>query len=79
MVYFFVGLFISLIIGTVFGFIFGATRNQPTSGTLRIDNSDPSESPYLFVELKCDPMALKELPYVTFEVNAENYVPRDSQ
>jgi len=77
MAYFFIGDIIGLIIGAIIGFIFGATRKQPTSGTLRIDNSDPSESPYLFVELKGDPLALKELPYVTFEVNAENYVPRD--
>lgn len=77
MLYFFVSLIVGLIIGTIFGFIFGATRKQPTSGTLRIDNSDPSESPYLFVELKSDPLALKDLPYVTFEVNAENYIPRD--
>ena len=77
MLYFFVGLVIGLIVGTVFGFIFGATRKQPTSGVLRIDNSDPDDKPYLFVELKCDPLALKELPYVTFEVNTENYIPRD--
>lgn len=45
-------------------------------GTLRIDNSDPDEPPYLFLELKkeSNPNNFKNKKYVTFDVNAKNYI-----
>jgi hypothetical protein len=54
------------------------TRNKPI-GTLRIDNSDPDDGPYLFLELKAGthPNSLKNVKYVTFQVKAENFISQD--
>lgn len=75
-------LIIMLILVTV-GFVFGLTigymisksiKNEEPIGDLRIDESDPDDGPYLFLELKSKPNNLKSRKQVTLNVKAENYV-----
>ena len=43
-------------------------------GTLRIDQSDPDDNPYLFLELETSPDVLKQRKTVMLKVNVENYI-----
>lgn len=48
-----------------------------TVGTLRVDHSDPSEAPYLFLELKSGGMeVIRRRKRVAFNVDLNNYLPR---
>lgn len=46
------------------------------TGTLRIDRSDPEDSPYLFLELEkdCNVEVIAKRKYVKFEVRDESYI-----
>lgn len=44
------------------------------NGSLRVDNSDPDEPPYLFLELKESPEVLKRKKYVTLDVEVKNFI-----
>ena len=46
-------------------------------GTLRIDQSDPTEPPYLFLELDKPVESIIKEKYVLFRVNKKNFI--DSQ
>ena len=61
---------IGLISGCILGIII--SRKNPV-GNLRIDNSDPEDGPYLFLELSADPNSIKS-KYVTFKVVAKNFI-----
>lgn len=71
------GYIIGLIIGTVVGmivtFIFCRINNKVV-GTLRVDQSDPDDEPYLFLELNSSIDAVRKREYVTLKVNTENYI-----
>lgn len=43
-------------------------------GNLRIDNSDPNEPPYLFLELEKTPDRLKDGDKVVLIVKVKNYI-----
>lgn len=43
-------------------------------GFLRIDNSDPEENPYLFLEMKSNLNRIKNKKYVIFKVKIKNYI-----
>lgn len=72
---------VEMIIGTVMlalgicaGIVIAHINMKPkTTGTLRI-YSDPDDGPYLFVELKSDPMNVMKEKFVTFDVNPEDYI-----
>ena len=49
-------------------------RNERLIGTLRVDESDPDDGPYLFLELSTNPEIIKQKEYVTLKVNANNYL-----
>lgn len=61
------------VVGIIVGIMIANKHNKPI-GTLRIDQSDPDEAPYLFLELSEDPMKLMSSTYVTLKVNAKNYI-----
>lgn len=70
-----------IVIGICLGFAIGlvVSRFKYTSkpiGNLRIDNSDPDDGPYLFLELSSDstPSVLKLKKYVTLKVRVEDYI-----
>lgn len=45
-------------------------------GNLRVDRSDPTESPYLFLELTSDGMTkIRKYRTVNMKVRIENYIP----
>ena len=45
-------------------------------GNLRIDQSDPEDGPYLFLELKKGVGSFKSKRYVILKVNIKNYISR---
>ena len=71
------GCIIGLVVGVLIGvFVMRLTRRSKGRciGTLRVDQSDPNEAPYLFLVLKCDINTVKAQRYATFKVNVENYI-----
>lgn len=62
----------------IVGFIIGRVlpRERP-HGDLRVDRSDPTCEPYLFLELGTDVCSIMRKKYVTFRVKVENLVPRN--
>ena len=70
--------------GLLIGFIFGMCliyailfkRKKPV-GTLRVDRSDPTEAPYLFLELEYGGMEkIHKSKTVLFKVDLGSYLPR---
>ena len=45
-------------------------------GSLRIDDSDPDEDPYIFLELFKDASTLYKKKYITLKVNIKSFIPR---
>lgn len=73
------------IIGYVIGFIAGILLSSIVVfvkyyilkrhiGTLRVDQSDPNDEPYLFLELNVGIDVIKKQKSVSFDVNVENYL-----
>ena len=60
--------------GIAFFLIYLAARSI---GTLRVDQSDPTEPPYLFLELDKPVENIVKEKYVIFRVNKKNFI--DSQ
>ena len=46
-------------------------------GTLRVDQSDPTEQPYLFLELDKPVETVTNKKYVLFRVNKKNFISQD--
>ena len=68
-------LFIGLLIGLSAGIWF-ANLDRKEVGTLKIDDSDPDDGPYLFLEIPSNPNVLKKYKYITLKVDVDNYVSR---
>ena len=60
--------------GIVFFLIYLAARSI---GTLRVDQSDPTEQPYLFLELDKPVESVINKKYVLFRVNKKNFISQD--
>ena len=60
--------------GMVFFLICLTTRSI---GTLRVDQSDPTEQPYLFLELDKPVESVINKKYVLFRVNKKNFISQD--
>jgi hypothetical protein len=71
--YFIIGLIVGLILGFILTVIFG---REKLSGQVIVNNQDPEEEPYLFLELfeSVDTFCKKE--YVRFKVNKEKFTSR---
>lgn len=67
-----------LTIGIVIGVLIGAVlfRRRPV-GNLRVDHSDPTSSPYLFLELATDVETFMRKKYVTLKVRVEDFLPHE--
>ena len=65
---------LGFVCGMVFFFICLATRSI---GTLRVDQSDPTEQPYLFLELDKPVESVINEKYVIFRVNKKNFISQD--
>lgn len=69
---------IAFLVGVLIGTILYAIAIKTASvGTLRIDQSDPEDSPYLFLELKKNVNNIASNKYVIMEVKRENYISHD--
>lgn len=60
-----------ILIGVAVSAVFFYAR---TIGSLRVDHSDPSEPPYLFLEIKKNPNALQHGRLVVMRVRRENLI-----
>ena len=60
--------------GIVFFLIYLAARSI---GTLRVDQSDPTEQPYLFLELDKPVESVINKKYVLFRVIKKNFISQD--
>lgn len=68
----------TIIIALIIGFLLGAIVFWPRpAGNLRIDQSDPADPPYLFLELSSDVGRFLHKKYVVFRVRAENLLPHE--
>lgn len=65
---------IECIVSALIGFVIGFKNHHKPVGTLRVDQSDPDDNPYLFLELSGDPKKLPNHKYITLKVNIENYI-----
>ena len=67
-----------VIITLVLGFVIGWLSNmRQIIGTIRVDNSDPEDGPYLFLELTTGMGKLEHGDIVSFKVNTESYISHD--
>ena len=65
---------IECIVCALIGFVIGIKSHHKPVGTLRVDQSDPDDNPYLFLELSGDPKKLPNQKCITLKVNIENYI-----
>ena len=71
-------LIIAFLAGVLVGTIIYAIAIKTASvGTLRIDRSDPEDSPYLFLELEKSINLIASKQYVIMKVNLKNYISHD--
>jgi len=69
--------FVLFLAGSVIGSVIGEiVRVNRAKGILRLDTSQPTEEPYLFLELRSSPLCLEKKRYVLLRVNSESYIPR---
>lgn len=67
-----------VVVGILIGVVGTRTFFMPrTIGTLRIDHSDPSDQPYMFLELSKGVGDISNDRYVTLEVSTENYISQE--
>lgn len=71
--YFMVG----LIIGIIVGFIGVKVLKKKPCGYLRVDHSDPSDPPLLFLELQTNVEHITKQKEVSFKVKVEDFVPHN--
>ena len=65
---------LGFVCGMVFFLIYLAVRSI---GTLRVDQSDPTEQPYLFLELDKPVESVINKKYVLFRVIKKNFISQD--
>lgn len=67
-----------VLLGFVFGMIFFLICLAVRSiGTLRVDQSDPTEPPYLFLELDKPVENIVKEKYVLFRVSKKNFISQE--
>lgn len=63
-----------VLIGTI---IYAIAVKTASVGTLRIDQSDPEDSPYLFLELDKSINLITSKKYILMKVERKNYISHD--
>ena len=67
-----------LAIGIVIGVLLGIVLSRRRSlGNLRVDRSDPTSEPLLFLELGTDVRTLMRKKQVVFKVRVEDFLPHE--
>lgn len=67
-------LFLGVLVGIAASAVFFHAK---TVGSLRVDHSDPSEPPYLFLEVEKNPDALEHGRMVVLRIRRENLIPHE--
>ena len=73
-------LIIGIVVGIIIGLVVGALifkRSRIPIGELRIDRSDPTSEPFLFLELDTDVRTISGMKTVTFDVCNKNFLPHE--
>lgn len=66
---------IVFVVGIIMGSVVAnAIFRRHTIGSLRIDNSDTNDEPYLFLEMTCDVGDIYKHKYVLMDVKNESYI-----
>lgn len=65
---------IGILIGVLFGVVL--SRRRPL-GNLRVDRSDPTSEPLLFLELDTDVRTIMRKKRVVFKVRVEDFLPHE--
>lgn len=66
-----------LAVGLIFGYLVGKHYKKVPVGTLRVDRSDPTEAPYLFLEIEHGGVErIEREKEVLFRVDLNSYLPR---
>lgn len=73
MVYALLGFLFGLVLG---GFLSARKKEKPI-GNLRVDRSDPTEPPYLFLELETDISTICAKKSVSLKVKREDFLPHE--
>lgn len=63
-----------VLIGFVFGMVATLILLCVSAGTLRVDHSDPTEAPYLFLELDKPVESIVSKKMVLFKVTKKNFI-----
>ncbi|WP_160570582.1 hypothetical protein [Faecalibaculum rodentium] len=67
-----------LAIGIVIGVLLGIVLSRRRSlGNLRVDRSDPTSEPLLFLELGTDVRTIMRKKQVVFKVRVEDFLPHE--
>lgn len=64
---------LAFILGFITALVIANLCKKPV-GILRVDQSDPDDVPYLFLEMTEDPRVLTQGKYITLKVNMQNYI-----
>lgn len=69
---------ILILAGVVAGLLISGIINKTRSvGTLRIDKSDPSDAPYMFLEIKKGVGDISRKKSVVLQVKQEDFIPHE--
>lgn len=71
------GIAIGLVIGFLVGRFVFRTAKDKVYGYLRVDHSDPSDPPLLFLELRTSVEAVAKQKEVRFKVKVEDFLPHN--
>lgn len=67
---------IYICIGVIAGVVLQTVISQlKSAGTLRVDDSDPDDGPYLFLELSKNISFIRRKKYVVLKVDPKSYIP----
>ena len=73
-IYFAAGFLVAIIAAII---NYKLTFSKNTIGTIRIDQSDPEDPPYFFLELKKMPYEFADHTFVICEISTENYISQE--
>ena len=66
---------IVFVLGVLFGCVIAMVVFRVKSvGSLRVDNSDPSDAPYLFLELSKNVDIVRKKKYISLKVSDKNFI-----
>ena len=67
-------LFTGLLVGIIYCVMLVVHRKMFNKGNILIDNSDPNEQPYMFLEISVNPNELKDNRYIVLKVKKKNFI-----